>query len=170
MTIVPIDRLRHSCRVQNVPHNRYSPPSAPVESGEHRVPIPRSVKRAAVFFALANVLFYVLEPRTEIVETFTDASGTPPDPAIDYLALAATTFGLFMYAAPFVLLFLMLRRQAWARIALVIVMAFTFAIYVNETTPGEGLRWIVWLLDGVLDVIALGLFFVPSANRWFRAR
>jgi hypothetical protein len=160
--------------VQKDPHNRYSQPSAPVERPDQKEPMPGIVRLGAWLFGLSNILFYVLHPRlpvtvkaVKVSEADVVASSWPLN------AFLGTALALAMLITPFWLLFKAVKRHSWARVALSVVAAIQLVIFLEVArtyASPDRLQWGVWLTDAALQLVALALFFTPSANRWYRGK
>jgi hypothetical protein len=155
-----------------MPHNPYSPPFAPVEGPEQKNPMPGTVRLGAWLFGVSNILFYVLQPRLTI--TVHAVKISDPDtvaPSSSLTMLLGVALALAMLIIPFSLLFKAIKRRSWARVALTVVATFVLVMFLEmaRTSPStDRLQWAVWLTDAALELVALALFFTPSANRWYR--
>jgi hypothetical protein len=163
--------------VQDAPRNPYSPPTAPTERPDPKIPVPNIVKLAATLFGASHVLFYLLEPTYETTVTVegADLNAVDPGAAIEpdpWLDIILTGLAMLLYFAPLLLLYkAAFGRSSWARLGLTAMALFLLFITLEDAqtmTATSPVRGFVWLISAALEIVALAMFYTPAANRWYR--
>jgi hypothetical protein len=165
--------------VQDDARNPYSPPSAPLSPEEPELPVPPILKGGAWLYGVAYILFYFLMPPVRTVAVKMDMPAGDPEAAAriaNEAGMWSTYVGLALliavFAGPFWLLYKALRRRSWARTTLALFTAALLLIcleFARVWSSGSIEHWAIWLTDAALELVALALFFTPTASRWYRA-
>jgi hypothetical protein len=162
--------------VPNGSRNPYSPPAAPVGPEDRHEPVPGVLRLAALLFGASYLLFYFLIPPMRPISVTLAMPAGNAKAAVETANAASTYLGMGLLAlgfgAPLWLLFKALKGRSWARITLtlLIVAVLVYFLEVAHTySTGSRAHWIAWLADAALELVALALFFTPTASRWYRA-
>jgi drug/metabolite transporter (DMT)-like permease len=162
----------------------YTPSDAVMSSAPRppkpRTPAPWTVSCGLCLYALSFVLYFVLISTMEPIADFVDVPppdpDAPPESAVLSNPRASMLFGVVVVMTIFVLpawlLFKVIRRRNWARIALTLGSIGVFALatpFLFEVLAHHPASASVFLGNAALEVISLVLLFTPTANEWFRS-
>jgi hypothetical protein len=148
-----------------------------------RPPAPLNVRWAVSLYILSLALCFVLSHiLTKVVHTATfvvtvpvavdhapgHAASDPPPRVIHGppVWVEPVADGI-LDSIPAWLLYKVMRRRGWARIVLVLVSGLGFWMFSGSLERPENV--VPVLGNVVLELVALGLLFTPSANRWFKS-
>jgi NADH:ubiquinone oxidoreductase subunit 6 (subunit J) len=119
-------------------------------------------------YVLSFALYFVLG-RAIVPITSTDTLATPGIPQPVALVIGVV-FVVLLFATPAWLLFKVMKRYNWARIALSLVSALGFALfspYLFQVAASHPTAPV--FANATLEIIALVLLFTPRANQWFKS-